>query len=281
MALARSLLREALARDSFPGLPRPRARVVVVIAPDRESFHLLVGPRAPEYGVAIAFPAEQRVVMQGRRAGAEAGDPAQVLRHELAHLALHESLESAPPRWFDEGYAAFAAGEWGREEVLATNVALAWRGPPTLEALDEAFRGGALRASAAYALAYRAVAELAGLDRERGLSLLFEYWRVSGSFDAALRQAFGLTLESFEQLWREQTRRRYGLLSLFTDLAVAAGLLLFLIFPLYLGRRRRNRMRLEELARAEREAALREKESVLAKLLASAEDGEKSGGGAS
>ena len=30
----------------------------------------------------------------------------EVLRHELAHLALHEALGDLPPRWFDEGYAS-------------------------------------------------------------------------------------------------------------------------------------------------------------------------------
>lgn len=277
MVLARSLLRSALARDTFPGLPRPRSPVLVVVAPDRESFRALVGPRAPEYGVAIAFPSEQRIVMQGRRSGSAVGDPVQVLRHELAHLALHEVLGGDVPRWFDEGYASFAAGEWGREEVLLTNVALAWRGVPSLEALEQAFHGGKGRAAAAYALAYRAVAELAALDRERGLRLLFEYWQSSGSLDAALRQAFGLTLESFEEFWRQQTRRRYGVLSFFTDVAVAAALMTLLVVPLYVVRRRRQRLRLEALARAEAEAARRERDSVLAALLEAAQGGEGRG----
>ena len=66
--------------------------------------------------------------MQGRSSGSDAGDPREVLRHEVAHLALHEFLGEAPPRWFDEGYASFAAREWTREDALATNLALAIRG---------------------------------------------------------------------------------------------------------------------------------------------------------
>ena len=129
--LARSLLTHAVSRDSFPWLPRPTSPVLVIIAPDRRRFVELIGPYAPEYGAAIAVPSEQRIVMQGSRSGSDAGDPRQVLRHELAHLALHEALGDLPPRWFDEGYASLAAGEWGREEVIATNLALAWRGLPS------------------------------------------------------------------------------------------------------------------------------------------------------
>ena len=62
-----------------------------------------------------------------------------MLRHELAHLALHERLGDLPPRWFDEGYASVAAREWRRDDVLAANVALALRGTPSLDQLDESF----------------------------------------------------------------------------------------------------------------------------------------------
>src|SRR5690349_3888352 len=44
--LARSLLASAVARDTFPGLPRPKQRVVIAIAPDRERFRQWIGPTA-------------------------------------------------------------------------------------------------------------------------------------------------------------------------------------------------------------------------------------------
>jgi len=275
--LARSLLRAAVERDSFPWLPRPAARVLVLIAPDRRAFRDLIGPLAPEYGSAIAIPAERRIIMQGSRAGADAGNPVQVLRHELAHLALHEHLGDLPPRWFDEGYASLAAGEWGREEVLTTNLALVMRGVPTLEALEAAFAGGAVRAGAAYALAHRAVVELAALDPARGLTLFFAYWRQEGELDPAVRRAFNITQAGFEQRWRDRTRRRYGALALFADLTLAALLLLFLVLPLYLSRRRRDRRRLEAMAHAEQELERRERESAIDALLRSVASQESSG----
>ena len=132
----------AVRNDTFPGLPRPRQHVLIAIAPDARRFREWVGPGAPEWGAAIAFPESRRIVMQGRSAGADAGDPREVLRHELAHLALHEYLGDLPPRWFDEGYASYAAREWTREDALAANLALALRGTPTLDELDGEFDGG-------------------------------------------------------------------------------------------------------------------------------------------
>jgi len=225
--LAKSLLASATARDSFPGLPRPSNRVVIAVAPDRERFRQWIGPTAPEWGAAVAFPESNRIVMQGRGAGSDAGDPIEVLRHELAHLALHEALGELPPRWFDEGYASYAANEVARDAILGANLVLLFRGMPSLDSLDNGFAGGSLRAEGTYALAYRAVAELAAQDPERGLTLFFEYWKQSGRFETAVRAAYGLTQPGFEEIWRKRTRRRYGGLALVADLSIASALTLF------------------------------------------------------
>lgn len=264
--LASALAGHAIATDTFPGLPRPSQHVTIAIAPDQRRFREWAGD-APEWGSAVAFPESRRIVLQGRRAGSDAGDPLSVLRHELAHLALHERLGNIPRRWFDEGYASYAAREWGREEVLATNVALAVRGMPTLAELEDSFEGGASAAQSAYALAYRAVAELARLDRQRGLSLFLEYWRTTGSFEMALRRAYGMTSADFEKRWRDRTRSQYGLLALVSNVTVASLFLLFVMAPLYVARIRRNRQRLQRMRETEAAAERAARESSLDELL--------------
>lgn len=268
--LAASLAEHALRTDSFPGLPRPRQRVVIAIAPDRRRFRDWVGDVVPEWGSAVAFPESRRIVIQGRGAGSDAGDPLTVLRHELAHLALYEHLGDLPPRWFDEGYASYAAAEWGREEVLATNVALALRGMPTLDELDASFGRGTTAAQSAYALAHRAVAELAQASPSAGLSLLFRYWRDSRSFERALRQAYGMTSADFEKSWRRNTRRQYGALALASNMTLGALLMLAILTPLYLARRRRDRQRLERMRQADAAADAAARQSALDALLGDA-----------
>jgi hypothetical protein len=266
-ALARSLISSAAQNDSFPWLPRPQQRVLIAIAPDAERFRAWAGPEAPEWGAALAFPESRRIIMQGRRAGSDAGDPVEVLRHELAHLALHERLGNKPPRWFDEGYASVAAREWRREDVLAANVALALRGTPSLDQLEEGFRGGAVAAQSAYALSYRAVTELAGLDPQRGLSLFFAYWGQERTMDAAVRRAFGVTLAGFEREYQQRTRRRYGALALFADLSIATLVMMLLILPFFFARRARDRRRMEAMLAADEAAEKAQRESALAALM--------------
>jgi hypothetical protein len=265
--LAKSLADLAVNTDSFPGLPRPKEHILVAIAPDDKRFREWVGPSAPEWGAAVAFPESNRIVMQGSAAGVDAGNPVETYRHELAHLALHEAMGDLPPRWFDEGYASWAAHEWNREDVLATNLGLAWSGMPTLDELDERFEGGSTAAQEAYALAYRAVADLSELGGDKGLEPLFAQWKEQGSLEKAVRLTYGITLTDFEERWQRRTRRRFGALALFSNLALAGVLVSLLVLPLYIARRRRDRARLDAMkaadARAEAAAAVRDPLSEL------------------
>jgi hypothetical protein len=264
--LGNSLLGRAVSTDSFPGLPRPTHRVVIAIAPDARRFREWAGPDAPEWGAALAFPDSRRIVMQGRSAGSDAGDPFEVLRHELAHLALHEYLGDLPPRWFDEGYASYSARELMRNDALAANFALAIHGMPSFDELDDEFTQGATAAQAAYALAYRAVDDMASIDPRHGLTLLFQYWKATGSLDRAMREAFGTTLVAFEHEWQARTRQRYGALALFSDLTLATLIVLIIVTPLYLARRRRDRLRMAALLEADAQQAQHDQE-VLDALL--------------
>ena len=257
----------ALQNDTFPGLPRPKQHVLIAIAPDAERFRAWAGANAPEWGAAVAFPEEQRIVMQGASASSDAGNPVVVLRHELAHLALHEVMGRLPPRWFDEGYASVAAGEWNREQAFETSIALIWRTLPGIDSLERGFYGGGAEASFSYAIAHRVVAELSVLDRERGLANLFRYWKETGSFEIALRQAFGLTGEQFDRYWKKQTRARYGVFALVTNISLFVGLLAILLGPLMVMRRRRDRRRLEAMRAAEAAQEAAARASALAELL--------------
>lgn len=276
--LAHALVDDAVRRDTFPGLPRPLEHVLLAIAPDHKTFREWVGPGAPEWGAAITFPDSRRIVMEGRSLGAKAGDPRDVLRHELAHLALHETLGDLAPRWFDEGYAAYAAHEWTREDALSANVALAIKGTPDFDELDSEFYQGSTTAQNAYALAYRAVADMAQLDPARGLSALFVAWRREGDLNRAVRATYGITLSGFEHRWQSETRRRYGALALVSDISVAGLILVLVILPLYAARVQRDRRRLAEMAAADEVAERAARSAAIEALLAGDEGGDFGGG---
>ncbi|MGH7753768.1 MAG: peptidase MA family metallohydrolase, partial [Gemmatimonadales bacterium] len=180
------------------------------------------------------------------------------LRHELAHLALHWSVPRPMPVWFDEGYAVYAAAEWGRAQALELNLGLALGRIPTFAGVDSALRGGGNHAALGYALAGSAVQYLARLGGDRGLDPLVVSLRTAGSFEEAIRRTYFVTSDGLEDLWRRDLRSRYGLLTW----VVAAGafwtVAAVLLVTLASARRRRDRerrRRLEEAVEAEVDAA--------------------------
>lgn len=270
--LARAIRDDAVLRDTFPGLPRVHEPVLILVAPDAAHFRSWVGASAPEWGAAVAFPKERRIIMQGSYGASDAGNPLIVLRHELAHLALHEALGDLAPRWFDEGYASFAAGEWSRSAALETSMGMTWRALPNGDELEAGFAGGAERAEWTYALSHLAVAELADIDRTRGLANFFAYWKRSGSYEVAMREAFGMTGSGFDSYWHRQVRNRYGAFAFVADLSAIFALFGVLLGPLFWARRRRDRRRLEAMREADRVHEAAARASALEALLAVTSD---------
>ena len=166
--LAKSLLPKRCARDTFPGLPRPLAHARILITPDALHFHEAIGPSAPEWGAAIATPESGRIVMQGSRANSRGGRSARDAAgtNSLTSRCTRRSA-TCPRAGSTKGMRRYAAGELARDDVLATNIALAFKGVPSLDSLDAFFQGGESQAQTGYALARRAVSEIAGARSSR------------------------------------------------------------------------------------------------------------------
>ena len=154
---------------------------------------------------------------------------------------------------------------------MDANVALALKGVPTFDELDADFGAGSTTAQDAYALAYRAVVDLASIDTVRGFARLFENWKAQQNLDRAIRASYGMTLSGFEKQWRQRTRRRYGSLALLSNLTLAGLVLLLVVVPLYFVRRRRDRDRMAALVAADEAADRAARATALALLLGSDE----------
>jgi hypothetical protein len=142
---------------------------------------------------------------------ADVDDIYATLRHELAHLALHQAVPVRVPLWFDEGYAAWAAGEWDRLGALELNLAVVRGAVPDLRGLDGALRGSATTADAAYALAVSAVIELARRNPSGSIAPLLQRLMAGNDFEASVLETTGLTLSQFERGWQRRVRERYSL----------------------------------------------------------------------
>ncbi len=233
---ATALAEFADAAGPWPGLGVDGRPIRIILASSRERFDSLTAGRVPEWGVGAAFPGTNTVVLR------LTGDVRQVLRHELAHLALHQAVRRVP-LWFDEGYASLAAGEWGRLEALRVNWALLAGRRPSLPQIDADLRGQAAHAGAGYALAMTTVVLLERLGGDRGLEPLLTNLVETRNLDAALRRTHQITLDQFETLWQTEIRKRYGWALFFGSLSMFWTAFGVLIVGLWIWRARRNRAR--------------------------------------
>lgn len=209
LGMAASLADEADRIRSWPGLGRRSVGPIrLILVPDEARYQQLTGGRGPSWGAGIAVPGAHTILIR-----ADAGDLSITLRHELAHLILHAAVRTRVPRWFDEGYAAYAAGEWDRIAALSLNLSVARGGVPELEELNGALRGKVTSVAPAYALAMSAVARLAERNPTRSLTPLFDRLAQGVEFADAVRETTGLNMGQFSADWTGTIRRRYGLIS--------------------------------------------------------------------
>ena len=206
-AVAADLAHLADRPTEWPGLGRrDPGPLRLIVVPDGRVLDSLTAGRAPAWGAAIALPGARTILLR-----ADEEDLPRTLRHELAHLALHQAVAGRVPLWFDEGYAAWAAGEWERLGGLELNLAVVRGAIPSLTALDGALRGSASTADAAYALAVSAVTELARRNPTGTLAPLMARLEAGQDFDSAVHATTGLSLGRFEQEWQQVVKRRYTL----------------------------------------------------------------------
>jgi peptidase MA superfamily protein len=207
LGLAIDLAKRADRPAEWPGLGRQDPGPLrLILVPDGRRLDSLTAGRAPGWGAAVALPGVRTILLR-----ADNEDLYGTLRHELAHLALHQAVGVRVPLWFDEGYASWAGGEWERLSGLELNLAVARGAVPDLSTLDGALRGSASTSDAAYALAVSAVTEVARRNPSGSLAPLLERLRAGEDFEASLQATTGLTLAQFDREWRRSLRRRYGL----------------------------------------------------------------------
>jgi hypothetical protein len=172
---------------------------------------------------------------------------ADVLRHEVAHVLVYRAAGGRPlPRWFDEGVAMIAAGDWGLND--RTKLALALLSSPRaadtlrLAGLDRRFAGHPGEVETAYAVAGGFVHHLLAQHGPEAVARVLDEVSRGLPFEPAFEKALGYPLAQVEAaFWAEQSRQRW--LPLLTSPAVLWTAVALLALLAILLRRRRDAAR--------------------------------------
>lgn len=208
------------------------------------------------YAAGEAYPSLHLILLALRAPdSAEAPDLPEVLKHELAHLALAGALaDHEVPLWFNEGVAIHESGElYLKRWSTLWNASLSRRLIPLSE-LDRAFPTDRVEVSVAYAEAADVVRFLMrDADRARFGSLV-QRVRSGVAFDRALEDAYGTDARTLEYEWREEVGHRFGLIPALTGGGVLWVLIAVLSVAAWVRRGQRAKARLAQWAREEAEA---------------------------
>lgn len=250
---AEAVAEALMAQPPLPVVPPDVPRgVTVVLAPDEATFRRASGGRPPDWSAAVAIPSLNRIVLPPFGSDRVAGtDPLRTLRHEWAHLALHQTVPGVRvPRWFDEGYAQWASG-WDRAELWRLRLRVALGRTPPLDSLTFRFPGSRTSARDAYLLSATTVEYLVEASGEAALGVFLDRWRQTGRFDDALRIVYGVGTPQLEDDWHNWLEDRYGWLSVLTGSSIGWGVLGVIVVLLVRIRRSRDRERLARLRASE------------------------------
>ncbi len=229
--------------------------IVVRVARTPEQMAELAPESAPPppYAAGVAYPSLHLVLLALQAPQTwDAPDLAELLQHELTHVALTDAVAGHHvPRWFDEGLAIHESGEvpWARTKTL-WDATLGKHLLP-LSYLDRGFPADTYEVNEAYAESADFVRFLMrDTDRARFGSLL-QRMRAGVPFDRTLEDAYGADVRKLEYEWREELGRRFGVIPMVTGGGLLWVLMVGLAGAAWLKKRRRARAKLAQWAREE------------------------------
>lgn len=239
---------------ALPGLPSDAPTGVhALLAHSPEAFDEMTGSVVPEWRAGVAIPSIRTLVMPtGESVRVLDGEGLRTLRHEWAHLGLHDYMgDLRIPRWFNEGYAQWASGGFDVSESWRLRLLIATNRAPSMDSLALGWPRDRGEAQAAYLLAASAVTWLLESGGEEGLRIFLDRWKEQRSFESAFRETFGLTVGQFEEDWKRHVKDRYGWLFVISRSSVFWMALALVLLFMVRGRQSYNRQKLAKLRAGE------------------------------
>jgi len=241
--------------------PDPGA-VLVILAPDRETFFALQPPGVPNWASGTSYPGARTIFLKPLDAREiRANTLPGIFAHELAHLILRERLRgTSPPRWLDEGIA----NRYGRSlswdfpgplmEVGITGNFIPWAD------LADGFPETGPQAHLAYAQSTDFIQFLIKTYGPAAFARFLDRLAAGEELDPALTAGFGRDLAPLSAAWQRRVRWTYGLIGLLTGGITLWFAMAWLLIWAYARKRKTSRLRkelwdLEDRAAAEEHSA--------------------------
>ncbi|MGH9349590.1 MAG: tetratricopeptide repeat protein, partial [Vicinamibacterales bacterium] len=209
MPLARQALETLARRYEF----RPRGPILVEIFPRHDDFAVrnvglpgMIGALGACFGRVVTMDSPKARPPGTFNWGA-------TLWHEMAHVITLQMSNNRVPRWLTEGISVYeearARPEWGREMEMTFALALEQGNILTVADLNSGF-SDPRRISLAYYQASLLVDHLVGAHGEPALRRLLRAYGQGLENEAAIKEAYGITIEQLQASFDQYLDRGFG-----------------------------------------------------------------------
>jgi hypothetical protein len=232
------------------------------------------GSPFPKYADGVAYPRLGLILLTIEpKYPNSAHDLAEVFRHELSHIALHDALAGQHvPAWLNEGFSIHLSGESSltRMQTLATATLAETLMP--LTQLDRGFPDDIVQTPIAYAQSADVVRHLLRTRYSQRFVAMLRRVRSGQPFASAMTDSYGfepygLGSNSLEDEWRRDVAKRYT----FWPVLLSGGMVWFGALGLFVvGYYRRRKQQKQTLARWAVEEAQADGQAAAARMAASA-----------
>ena len=225
----------------------------VFLLSDVKAYEEKMGFKLPSWGVAFAFPANDIVLVDVRRATREWDTLDKVIPHELSHLLLGQRAgEVRFPLWFMEGLAQWQADEWTVMESWRLMEAVWGNRAPALGQVVSYMPSEENRARDAYRVSYEAFQYRFGERTERLGDFLDEVVR-QGDFAGAFATFWNESEGEFCARFDEHLARKYSSRLMFFQTGPLFTLASVLFVIVFIRIWIRNRRKLRHMEAVEKE----------------------------
>jgi hypothetical protein len=192
--------------------------LTVAIVETQQQFDSLAGGRIPDWGAGAAVPARDLILLRRPMMNQYPGSLADLLEHELAHIALHNRVSGKYiPRFIDEGFASWFAGEWTFTNITTVASAQLTRSILPLQKIDDVNSFHQAQANLAYSQSYLVVFYLYQRFGELGFLDLLDAFAKGKSISDAFRSALGISFWDFELSYRQFLANNYTVFTILSD----------------------------------------------------------------
>jgi hypothetical protein len=231
-----------------PGFKSDQKSIDIIYYSIREQKRL--GVRLPEWGGGGAIGQDSIIIPIDKPFAFYPDDFLRITLHELVHIALARAYRNIRiPRWFHEGMAMSLSGELSFDEGVILSRALATSSLISLDSIEYVNRFSQPKAQVAYCQSHFAVQYLTKLYGYEMLPELLDSAIAIRQFDTACVKVFGLTVDEFETIVKNEMMLKYRYVFLFSDYSffwLLAVVLAMIAFILTMFRNHKRRRILEE-----------------------------------